>query len=65
MTCPCCGSEDTSGPRIARLSVICWACKALFRVIDNTIEMIDCRCGRHDDGRIIKKETKDNGRTKK
>lgn len=54
MKCPCCGSEDTSGPRAARLAAICWDCKALFRVTGGTVEMIDCRCGRHDNGKIIK-----------
>ena len=54
MVCPCCGSEDIAG--LSRMAVICWTCAARFRLINDTVEMIDCRCGRHDNGRIIKKE---------
>ena len=54
MTCPCCGSDDTSGSRTARLSVICWDCKALFKQVGDSIEIVECMCGRHDDGKIIK-----------
>lgn len=59
MTCPCCGSDDLSGMRTARLAIICWSCKALFRVINDTMEMVECRCGRHDDGKIIKSATRE------
>ena len=59
MTCPCCGSEDLSAPRIARLAVICWNCNALFRVIGESIEMIACKCSRHDEGRVIKSATRE------
>ena len=55
MKCPCCGSEETSGSRTARLSVICWDCHALFRQTrSGAIEMDECSCGRHDNGKVIK-----------
>lgn len=55
MKCPCCGSDDTSGARTACISVICWDCYALFRQLpDGSIQIDECMCGRHDDGRIIK-----------
>ena len=62
MTCPCCDSEDTSGARTARLSVICWGCYALFRQLpDGSVQMDECMCGRHDNGKVIK-EVRDDGR---
>lgn len=63
LTCPCCGSNDTSGAKTARLAVICWSCKALFKTIgDGSVHMVECSCGRHDDGKIIKQETREEAR---
>ncbi len=58
MTCPCCGGEDTAG--IVTVAVICWDCQARFAQSgDTSVFMIDCSCGRHDDGKIIKEGMKD------
>ena len=55
--CPCCGSNDTSGSRTARISVICWDCKALFKVVPGgAVQVDECTCSRHDNGQIIKHE---------
>lgn len=57
LKCPCCRSEETSGARTARLSVICWDCHALFKEApDGSVIMDECMCGRHDDGKVIKRE---------
>lgn len=62
MICPCCGSDDTSGERTARISVICWDCKALFKEGPNgSVHMVECTCGRHEDGKIIKATGGENG----
>ena len=52
MTCPCCGSDDTSGP--TRHAVLCWECYARFKKTAGGVLMVDCMCSRHDDGKIIK-----------
>ena len=52
MKCPCCGSNDVGG--VCHNGVICWDCHARMRWINESIEMISCSCGKHDDGKMIK-----------
>lgn len=52
MTCPCCEGEDTAG--IVTVALICWDCGARFAKSGEDVFMVDCSCGRHDDGKIIK-----------
>jgi len=52
LTCPCCGSDKTAGPEL--LGVLCWDCRARFRIEGGAVYMIECACSRHDDGRVIK-----------
>ena len=55
MKCPCCGSDDTSGSKTARLSTICWKCYALFKKVPgDAVHIVECTCGRHEEGRVIK-----------
>jgi hypothetical protein len=60
VTCPCCHSTDTTGAKTARLSTICWKCYALFKEAPGGAVQIDeCMCGRHDNGKVIKRETEE------
>lgn len=60
MTCPCCGSDDTSGSRTARISAICWKCCALFKQAPGgAVHMDECMCGRHDNGTVVKRKTEE------
>lgn len=52
MNCPCCESDYFGG--IPREIVICWGCYARMRQVNDTILMIECSCGKHDDGKMIK-----------
>jgi hypothetical protein len=57
MTCPCCGSTDTSGTKTARVSTICWKCYALFKEVPGgAIQIDECTCGRHDNGQILREK---------
>ena len=56
MKCPCCKSDDTSGSMTARISVICWDCKAIFKQVPGgAIQVDECNCGRHNEGQVIKR----------
>lgn len=52
LTCPCCGSDKTAGPEL--LGVLCWDCRARFRIEGGAVYMIECMCSRHDDGKVVK-----------
>jgi hypothetical protein len=55
LKCPCCGSFETAGaPHVA---VLCFACGTTFcESGTNGIEIKDCGCSKHDDGRVYSRE---------
>ena len=60
LKCPCCGSDKTAGPEL--LGVLCWDCRARFRIEGGAVYMIECTCSRHDDGRVVKSAEREEAR---
>lgn len=50
MICPCCGADNIKDRSI----MVCRNCLAAFSRMSDVIEMIECSCSRHDNGKIVR-----------